>query len=194
MPQVVTFKFKLRAVALAELFDDSFDISKCVSENHILCTGNVHDYRAPGYVDRLKENIAHDGLSDRIHFLGIIPKRHQLAVMRRSVAVVQPTLFEGGPGGGAVYDGVSTATPVILSDIPVNREADLGVMEFFRAGSAEDLAQKMLAALRNPPKRLNAEATLSMLRERQREMGEKLLQIVSFVMTTSGRAGIRMWQ
>lgn len=148
---------------------------------HILCTGNLHDYRAPGYVDRLKDGIARDGLADRIHFLGIIPKRHQLAVMRRSVAVVQPTLFEGGPGGGALYDGVSTATPVILSDIDVNREADLGAIEFFRAGSAEDLAQKMVAALRNPPQRLSPEATLSMLRQRQRQMGETLLQVISFV-------------
>jgi glycosyltransferase involved in cell wall biosynthesis len=148
---------------------------------HILCTGNLDDYRAPGYVDRLKAGIVRDGLADRIHFLGMIPKRHQLEIMRRSVAVVQPTLFEGGPGGGALYDGVSTATPVILSDIDVNREADLGVIEFFRAGSVEDLAQKMLSTLRNPPKRLSTEATLSMLRERQRQMGEKLLEIVSFV-------------
>jgi glycosyltransferase involved in cell wall biosynthesis len=148
---------------------------------HILCTGNVHDYRLPGYVDRLKDGIASNDLTDRIHFLGIIPKRHQLAVMRRSVSVVQPTLFEGGPGGGALYDGVSTATPVILSDIDVNREADLGVLQYFRAGSSEDLAQKMVAALRNPPQRLSAEATFSMLRQRQGQMGEKLLQIISFV-------------
>ncbi len=149
---------------------------------HILCTGNLHDYRAPRYVDGLKDGIARSGLTDRIHFLGIIPKRHQLAVMRRSVAVVQPTLFEGGPGGGALYDAVSTATPVILSDIDVNREADLGMIEFFRAGSAEDLAQKMIAAITNPPQRLSAEATLGMLKQRQRQMGQTLLEIVSLVM------------
>ena len=164
----------------------AFDALRLIRESgfvdvHILCTGNLHDYRAPGYVDSLKDGISRDGLTDRIHFLGIIPKRHQLAVMRRSVAVVQPTLFEGGPGGGALYDGISTSTPVILSDIDVNREADLGVIEFFRAGSAEDLAQKMMAALRNPPQRLSAEATLSMLRQRQRQMGETLSRVVSFV-------------
>jgi glycosyltransferase involved in cell wall biosynthesis len=103
--------------------------------------------------------------------------------------VVQPTLFEGGPGGGALYDGVSTATPVILSDIDVNREADLGVIEFFRAGSAEDLAQKMLALLRNPPQRLSPEATLSMLRQRQRQMGETLLQVISFVVGLAAGTG-----
>jgi hypothetical protein len=96
--------------------------------------------------------------------------------------VVQPTLFEGGPGGGALYDGVSTATPVILSDIDVNREADLGVIEFFRAGSAEDLAQKMMAAITNPPRRLGAEATLGMLKQRQKQMGQTLLEIISLAM------------
>jgi glycosyltransferase involved in cell wall biosynthesis len=148
---------------------------------HILCTGNLHDYRSPGYVDRLKDGIARDGLTDRIHFLGIIPKQHQLELMRRSVAVLQPTLFEGGPGGGALYDAVSTSTPVILSDIDVNREADLGVVEFFRAGSAADLADKMVAVMRTPPQRLSAEATLVMLRQRQKQLGEVLLQAISFV-------------
>ncbi len=148
---------------------------------HILCTGNVHDYRAPGYVDRLKAGIARDGLSDRIRFLGILPKRHQLAMMRRSVALIQPTLFEGAPGGLSVCDAVSTATPVILSDIDANREADLGVIEFFRAGSAEDLAQKMIAMLQNPPARLSAEATLSMLRQRQQLFGATLLEAISLV-------------
>ena len=152
---------------------------------HIICTGNVHDYRAPGHFDRLKAGIARDGLTDRIHFLGVIPKMHQLAVMRRSVAVVQPTLFEGGPGGGALYDGISTATPVILSDIEVNREADLGVIEFFRAGDAEDLALKMVAALKNPPKRLSPEATLAILRQRKLQLGEALLRVISFVSSGS---------
>jgi glycosyltransferase involved in cell wall biosynthesis len=152
---------------------------------HILCTGNLHDFRAPGHFDRLKQTIARDGLSDRIRFLGVIPKRHQLALMRRSIAVVQPTLFEGGPGGGAVYDAVSTATPAIVSDIDVNREVDFGVVEFFRAGSAQDLAEKMVGMLTNPPERLSAQATLSMLQQRRRQMGETLLNVVSFVTGTT---------
>ncbi len=148
---------------------------------HILCTGNTYDFRAPGHLDMLQERIARDGLSDRIRFLGVIPKRHQLEVMRRSVALVQPTLFEGGPGGGSVYDAVSTATPAIVSDIEVNREVDMGVIEFFKAGSAEDLAQKMMGALTNPPQRLSAEATLAMLRDRQQQLGAMLLKVISFV-------------
>lgn len=148
---------------------------------HILCTGNMHDFRAPGHLDWLREGIARDGLNDRIRFLGLVPKRHQLAIMRRSVAVVQPTLFEGGPGGGSVYDAVSTATPAIISDIDVNREVDFGVVEFFRTGSAEDLAEKMVATLTSPPERLSAETTMSGLRLRQQQMGATLLQVVSFV-------------
>ncbi len=145
--------------------------------------GNPHDYRRPDYVDGLRERIAANALTDRIHFLGVIPKMHQLAVMRRSVAVVQtPRCSKAMDRAcGALYDGVSTGTPVILSDIDVNREADLGVIEFFRAGSADDLAQKMMAMLSNPPQRLSAEATKAMLLQRRRQMGEMLLGVISFV-------------
>ena len=146
---------------------------------HILCTGNTHDPRAPDHFDHLKEGIARDGLSERVRFLGLVPKRHQLAIMRRAVALVQTTLFEGGPGGLSTFDAVSTATPAIISDIEVNREVDLGVIEFFRTGSAEDLAGKMAMALKNPPARMSAEATLAMLRQRQQELGELLLQAIS---------------
>src|SRR6266542_612736 len=74
------------------------------SDVHILCTSNTYDFRAPGHFDWLKEGIAREGLSDRIRFLGLVPKRHQLAIMRRSVALLQPTLFEGGPGGLSTFD------------------------------------------------------------------------------------------
>ncbi len=152
---------------------------------HIFCTGNTYDFRAPGHFELLKAGVAQAGLADRIHFLGIVPKRHQLAIMRRSVALLQPTLFEGAPGGLATCDAVSTATPAIVSDIDVNREVDLGVIEFFRAGSAEDLAEKMLAALKNPHVRLSAEATLLMLRQRQQELGKMLLDAISLVSRSS---------
>ena len=155
-----------------------------IEDVHILCTGKVADFRAPGYGDRLKQGVARDGLSERVRFLGMIPKRHQLAIMRRSMALLQPTLFEGGPGGLSVFDAVSTATPAIISDIEVNREVDLGIIEFFRAGSAEDLAEKMVAVFENPPMRPSAEATLAMLGRRQRELGATLLSVISFV---SGR-------
>ncbi len=134
---------------------------------HILCTGNTTDYRWPQHFDKLKAGIAKNQLAEKIHFLGIVPKGDQLAIMRRSVAVIQPTLFEGGPGGGAIYDAVSTCTPGIVSDIDVNKEIDIGVIEFFRAGSAEDLAAKMLKFLQNPPVRMRDAEVVEILSQRR---------------------------
>jgi glycosyltransferase involved in cell wall biosynthesis len=146
---------------------------------HLVCTGNTFDYRWPQYFNDLKDVIEKHGLRDCIRILGLVPKADQLAIMRESVAVIQPTLFEGGPGGGAVYDAVSTRTPSIVSDIPVNREIDIGDIRFFAAGSAEDLAEKMVDVLIHPPRRLSREESLEQLAVRQRELGELLMRIVN---------------
>jgi glycosyltransferase involved in cell wall biosynthesis len=148
---------------------------------HLVCTGNTSDYRRPEHFNNLKAIIEKNNLREYVHILGLIPKGDQLAIMRGSLAVIQPTLFEGGPGGGSVYDAVSTRTPSIVSDIPVNREIDIGVVRFFAAGSAEDLAAKMAEMLVNPPQKLGEEETFAQLKRRQRELGSLLLDITKFV-------------
>ena len=142
---------------------------------HIVCTGDMYDYRWPEHSKSLRVLIEDNGMSDYIRFLGYIPKDDQLAIMRGAVAVVQPTLFEGGPGGGAVYDAVSSGTPSIVSDIVVNLEIDLGVVRFFKAGSPKDLAEKMADAMVNPPIRPSKSETLMQLTKRQQELGRVLL-------------------
>lgn len=161
--------------ALRRLHDDGLRDIK------ILCTGNVHDYRFPGYVDKLKRDIARNGLDEHICFLGVIPKKHQLAIMRGAVALIQPTLFEGGPGGGALYDAISVGTPAILSDIDVNLEADCGVMEFFHAGSDEDIALKMKKFLESPPARLKFDQIAVSLQQRRERLGATLLEAIDYV-------------
>ncbi len=160
---------------------------------YIVCTGNQHDYRWPQHFQHLIQGIRQDGLAEHVHFLGVVPKRDQLAIMRRSLAVIQPTLFEGGPGGGAIYDAVSTATPAIISDIEVNKEVDLGVIDFFSVGSAEDLANKMILNLQHPPARLSDEATRNMLSIRRQKMGEVFMEALEYAWFNSpalaGRKG-----
>ncbi|MHB1857539.1 MAG: glycosyltransferase, partial [Acidobacteriaceae bacterium] len=130
--------------------------------------------------NKLRTWIAKNHLDKNIRFLGIVPKGDQLAIMRQSVALIQPTLFEGGPGGGAIYDAVSTCTPGIVSDIDVNREIDIGVIDFFCAGSAEDLATKMLKFLNDPPARMGRDEALEILTQRRREFGARLLEVADF--------------
>ncbi|WP_213804554.1 glycosyltransferase [Granulicella sp. dw_53] len=157
-------------VALRLVRDAGYDV-------HIVCTGDMYDYRWPKHSDNLQALIDKNEMTPYIGFLGFLAKDDQLAIMRGSVAVLQPTLFEGGPGGGAVYDAVSTGTPSIVSDIPVNREIDIGTVRFFEAGSAEDLAEKMIDILANPPKLPSMKDTFVKLIERQQELGNLLLDI-----------------
>jgi len=157
-------------LALRQVRDAGHDV-------HLVCTGNTFDYRWPDHFENLKNLIQKNDLQDSIHILGLLPKNHQLAIMRKSLAVVQPTLFEGGPGGGAVYDAVSIGKPCIVSDIPVNLEIDLGTVRYFKAGSAEDLASKMVDLLVDPPEMLSMDETHKQLSARQKELGRFLLEI-----------------
>ena len=72
-----------------------------------------------------------------------------MVIMQNSIAVIQPTLFEGGPGGGAAYDSFATNTPLIVSDIAVNLELkdDYPEILYFKAKSSNDLAQEMTLSL-----------------------------------------------
>lgn len=156
--------------ALRMVRDAGYDV-------HIVCTGETYDYRWPKHFDNLLALVSKLKLNDRVHILGLIPKADQLAIMRGSLAVIQPTLFEGGPGGGSVYDAVSTGTPALVSDIPVNSEIDLGLVGFFTAASANDLSAKMIGWLNNPPQRPSKDEILRQLKGRQRDLGSLLLRI-----------------
>jgi glycosyltransferase involved in cell wall biosynthesis len=109
----------------------------------IICTGNQHDKRCPEYFNNLEKEIKKMGIEKETLFLGFIPKSHQILLMKSSIAVVQPTLFEGGPGGGSVYHAVALGLPAIVSDIQINREIHEPNVLFFEAGNEFDLAQKM---------------------------------------------------
>jgi glycosyltransferase involved in cell wall biosynthesis len=164
-------------MALRLVRDAGYDV-------HLVCTGNTRDSRWPEHFSNLNAIIEKNKLGNSVYFLGVVPKGDQLAIMRGSLGLVQPTLFEGGPGGGAVYDAVSTGTPSIVSDIPVNREIDIGVVRFFVAGSAEDLASKMIDMIVNPPQLLNGEEAFERLTLRQQEFGNRLLEILDFAVET----------
>jgi glycosyltransferase involved in cell wall biosynthesis len=162
--------------ALSKLDHDNADVC-------IVCTGNTADPRCPEYFPGLKRRVVDLGLQDRVLAFGHIPKHEQIQIMRGSVAVIQPTLFEGGPGGGAAYDAVCTATPLILSDIPVNREveAEDGSLQFFRAGCVDDLADKMRFALARRPDPPSNEELRRRSDQRAERLGSRLLDAIEFV-------------
>jgi glycosyltransferase involved in cell wall biosynthesis len=139
--------------------------ARVASENQhveLVLTGATEDPRSPTRIEDIKALIARLGLTSRVHILGLIPKLEQIAIMQSAVAVVQPTSFEGGPGGGSVYDAIALGVPTIVSDIPVNREIEEFVSSYFPLDDVGALAKAMTMLLniknrQSDPAKLQAE-------------------------------------
>jgi glycosyltransferase involved in cell wall biosynthesis len=145
----------------------------------VVCTGSIVDERDSSYFPSLQRYLRESGIADRVRILDYIPKRDQIEIMKRAMAVVQPTLFEGGPGGGAVYDAVSLGVPALLSDIPVNRELDAQGLpiRFFDPSNAAILAELMLDHVRGPQRgRKGASILISEGQERRAAVGKALVE------------------
>jgi glycosyltransferase involved in cell wall biosynthesis len=106
-------------------------------------TGEMQDYRNPAYVKDLIARVEALGISKDCHFLGLIPKIDQIGIMRSAIAIIQPTLFEGAPGGLSVSEAIGVGQRVIASDIPVNREIEQYVDEYFPPTDAKALFYAM---------------------------------------------------
>jgi hypothetical protein len=75
-------------------------------------------------------------------FLGVMSRQEQLALMRYSQAVIQPSLFEGW--STVIEDSISLQTPVISSNLDVNMEQLGAWSEYFDPHNYEELAGLML--------------------------------------------------
>lgn len=148
-------------------------LSKLDADVDLVCTGKEDDFRFPGYYEELRALI--HPFRHRVHLLGHIPKRDQIELMKHSRAVLQPTLCEGGPGGGAVYNALSLGVPVILSDIAVNREVEGGNVAFFEVQNSDDLRDKMRELLNNPPQRPSDEVLWQNRESNIQKLGKALV-------------------
>lgn len=111
----------------------------------LVCTGSTSDPRNPRHLQELVQALQAQGVAARVRILGLIPKQDQIALLRGALALVQPTLCEGTPGGLAAYDAVSLGVPVLASDIAVNLELKEAGVSFFKAGDAASLHALMRA-------------------------------------------------
>jgi glycosyltransferase involved in cell wall biosynthesis len=109
----------------------------------LVFTGDTGEYRNPDYARQVEELTAALGLAGRARVLGLIPREHQLALIRSALAVVQASLFEGGPGASGTLEAALFGTRIIASDIGPNRELAFGRMRHFPVDSVDALTQRM---------------------------------------------------
>lgn len=156
----------------------------------VVCTGNTHDYRHSQYFAQLRDEIAANQLESNIIILGAVPHEHVLQLMRQSLAVLQPSLFEGW--STPVEEAKSIGKSIIISDLPVHREQDPPAAVFFNPHDPEQLANCLkdvfLSKTAGPDVELEARAK-AQLPERTRQFGTQLVDIVKeAVQRAEGRA------
>ena len=79
------------------------------------------------------------GNGNLVSGLGFISKEDQINLMNSSVGVIQPSSYEGGPGGGSILEALSLGKPVLMSDIEINREIQCANTIYFKEMDKYDL-------------------------------------------------------
>lgn len=108
---------------------------------HVILTGKAEDYRAPGHYQALMAQVKDRGLERRFRHLGVVSYPELQALMRHSLAVINPSLFEGW--STTVEEARSLGKATVLSDIDVHREQSPPAARFFRAHDADALARTL---------------------------------------------------
>jgi glycosyltransferase involved in cell wall biosynthesis len=112
----------------------------------VLFTGSLEVNRGKGkYAETLIKYIEEHQLENYIQFLGILERKEQLLLMKHSIALIQPSLYEGW--STLVEEAKALNKFILLSDLPVHREQISVNVSFFNAFDANAISVLMLKEL-----------------------------------------------
>jgi glycosyltransferase involved in cell wall biosynthesis len=130
------------------VLEAAIELSKQQANFKIIFTGKENDFRAPKYTNDLKQFVIDNQLTEVVIFLGFIPREEQLCLMKNSLAIIQPSLFEGW--STVVEDAKALNKWILLSDIAVHREQIKENVDFFNPKKPIELALIMQSQLEKP--------------------------------------------
>jgi glycosyltransferase involved in cell wall biosynthesis len=111
----------------------------------VIFSGKTEDYRNPSYFPSILDFIDKNNLQSFIKILGLIPRENQLSLLKNSLAVIQPSKFEGW--STIIEDSKTLSHQIICSKLPVHIE-QLGNNGFyFEPDSVDELASIMKSFL-----------------------------------------------
>lgn len=116
----------------------------------IVCSGHTNDYRNPQYFENFKKNLIDKKCLESFRILGVIPPRDVYLLLKFSLAVINPSIFEGW--STTVEEFKAAGKVAILSDLKVHRE-QMDNAFYFDAKNSESLANHLeyiLANVENP--------------------------------------------
>jgi hypothetical protein len=118
----------------------------------VASSGNPQDPRNHDFYESLRAKVAAERLEEQFLFLGNIPTRDVAILMRSSVAILNPSLFEGW--STTVEEGKSLGARMVLSNLGVHREQTGSGAEFFDPNDPLSIAaslEKVWSNHREPP-------------------------------------------
>lgn len=86
----------------------------------ILSSGLSVDYRNPGHFIEIKKFISDNNLENNYKYLGVIPFKDVLSLIYHSIAIINPSKFEGR--SSTVEQAKSMDKKIILSNINIHKE------------------------------------------------------------------------
>ncbi len=110
----------------------------------VLASGKPADDRDREHFSRLMGHAEALGVAAHFKVLGLVPYADLMALMWHSIAVINPSRFEGW--STTVEEAKSLGVPAIVSDIDVHREQQPPAGTFFPPDDAEALAELMRRA------------------------------------------------
>lgn len=108
---------------------------------YFVFTGKIEFKGNEAYIKKIRAMVTENELEPFVSFLGVIPRHDQLGLMKNSIAVVQPSLFEGW--STVIEDAKSLQIPVIASDLPVNIEQLGNKGIYFSKENEQELAKAL---------------------------------------------------
>ncbi len=154
-------------------------VSKVDREITIVSSGGLSDFRNPHYFSDFEAEISRRALHENFIILGVLPRNDVYALARASLAVLQPSLFEGW--STSVEEAKSLGKRVILSGLPVHHEQIPQAGLFFDPNNADELASLLLRAQREftpGPDRDAESAARQDMKERVLKFGQRFIDVL----------------
>lgn len=104
----------------------------------VAASGKQADPRDPEYFPSFVRELEARGLQQEFRLLGLIPYAHIRPLMQASMAVLNPSLFEGW--STTVEEAQALGVPLVLSDLEVHKEQMGDLATYFERTSTHSLA------------------------------------------------------
>ena len=108
----------------------------------ILSSGLSNDYRNPDHFSKIKKFIFENKLENNYKYLGVIPFKDVLSLIYHSMAVINPSKFEGR--SSTVEQAKSMDKNIILSNIDIHKEQKPRNAFYFNPDNYKQLSKIMI--------------------------------------------------